>query len=183
MDKFRQVFDAAGSIKVGRFQFDNPDIDMLMVDENNYLEHLQKQPAAIAYFTALKSQCEREYDDLDRYYKYRYNEMYSDCADSLTRAGKKSNVRDIESFVHTKYESELKKMDEKLSELREQRDNVAAFLKGIEQKSFTLSGLTRMIESGLLTPRDSITEEDITEQQKRRETLNRIRNRNRENGQ
>ena len=178
-DKFRKIFDKAGSIKLGRFQFDDPDVDMLAVDENNYLEHLKVQPQAIYYFTSLLKQCERECDEMDRRYKYRQSEMYSDCASSLMREldGKRPTVKEIEAYIYTKYEAELKRMEKSLDELREQRDSVSAFLDGLRQKSFALSSLNQLIIAGLLTPKDSITQEDIEAHQRRKEetTLNRAR--------
>ena len=40
MDKFEKAFDGAHGFRFDRFQFDEPDYEMLIVnDENEYLEH------------------------------------------------------------------------------------------------------------------------------------------------
>lgn len=170
MDKFEEAFNKANGVKFHGFQFDDPTMEMLIVHDEDFLEHLQAQAAGMAYYTALYKQCERKYDQLERRYKYRYNEMYSDCSDTLQAAKKKGNVRDIEAFIHTKYQAELAKMEKALDELRILRDNVYAFLEGWKQKSYTLSSMADMAKAGLLTPRETITQEDIDD------TVTRARN-------
>ncbi len=182
MDKFDEAISRAHGFRFDRFRFDEPDYEMLLVnDETDYLEHLRVQGAGLAYYGALSRQAERGYDEFERRVKYRYNEMYSECSRILAREGRRNNVRDIESFVRTKYEKELDTMYGKLSELRAQRDNIAAFLEGWRQKSFILTSMTSMITAGLLSPRTAITEEDVKNNLERsREILSRI-HRNRTN--
>ena len=159
---FEEAFDKASEISFDRFSFEQPDYDMLIVnDETDYLEHLRVQAAGMAYYTALSKLADRKYEEYDRRFKFRYNEMYSDCSNRLLAEGKKNNVKDIESFVQIKYEAELKKMYAKLDELRENRDYIAAFLEGWKQKSYVLSSMTNMVTAGLLTPREVITENDM----------------------
>lgn len=176
-DRFENAFNNAHEIKFDRFQFDEPDYDMLIVhDENDYLEHLKVQGAGLAYYGALAKQIERNFDELERRLKFRYNEMYAECSNILSREGKKATVRDIESFVQTKYESELHKLYEQLDQLRSQRDYVAAFLDGWRQKSFILTSMTQMITAGLLAPKQTVTEEDMKSNlQHIKEILNRRR--------
>ena len=175
MDSFEEAFNQAHDFTFDRFRFDEPDYEMLIInDENDYLEHLRVQSAGLAYYGALAKQAERNYDEFERRLKFRYNEMYSECSSILSREGKKNNVRDIESFVQTTYESELQRLYDRLAELRSQRDYIAAFLEGWRQKSFLLSSMTNMITAGLLTPKATITEEDYkTNLQRSREILNR----------
>lgn len=168
MDRFEKAFDKAHDFRFDRFKFDEPDYEMLIVnDENEYLEHLRVQSAGLAYYSALAKQADRDYDEYEKNMKFRYNEMYSECSDSLARVGKKTNVKDVESYVQVKYENELKKMYEKLSELRSQRDYINSFLEGWRQKSFVLSSMTNMILSGLLSPKETITEEELQENKER----------------
>ena len=56
-DKFEKAFNGAHEMKFDRFQFDEPDYDMLVIeDENDYLEHLRVQGAGLAYYGALAKQ-------------------------------------------------------------------------------------------------------------------------------
>ena len=161
MANYEKVYEKAGELTFDRFKFNEPDIDMLVInDENDFLEHLRVQGAGMAYYTALYEQCKREYDQYERMVKYRYNEMYSTCSDVLLNKGKKNNVRDIEAAVRTTYSNELDRMEKKLDELKKERDNVGAFLEGWKQKSYILSSMADMIKAGLLTPREAITNDE-----------------------
>lgn len=174
MNKFEEAFNKA-SISFDKFKLEEPDYDMLVVqDENDYLEHLKVQSAGLAYYYALAKQIENEYDEHERKMKFRYNEMYSECSDALARAGKKSNVKDVDAFVQSKYEAELKKGYARLSELRSQRDCTNAFLEGWRQKGFVLNSMTQMIMAGLLTPRQAVTEEMAEEQNNQLKTAREI---------
>lgn len=167
MDKFEKAFDGAHGFRFDRFQFDEPDYEMLIVnDENEYLEHLRVQSAGLAYYSALSKQADREYEEFERRFKFRYNEMYTTCSDELARAGRKNNVKDIEAYVQVKYEAELKNSYKRLDELKSQKDYIAAFLEGWRQKSFLLSSMTNMITAGLMSPKETITEEEVEKNRK-----------------
>ena len=92
--------------------------------------------------------------------------MYTTCSDELARAGKKNNVKDIEAYVQVKYEAELKNSYKRLDELKSQKDYIAAFLEGWRQKSFLLSSMTNMITAGLMSPKETITEEEVEKNRK-----------------
>ena len=160
MDKFEEAFEKASSFSFDKFQFDNPDYEMLVIDEESYLEHLKVQSAGIAYYGSLSKSADRRYEDLERRYKIRYNEMFSDCSDTLFKVGKKA-VKDIEALVQCKYEEELKKWEKALSEARVYKDNANAFYEAWKNKSFGLNSMTQMITSGLLSPKTSISEDDM----------------------
>lgn len=172
MDKFETAFNGAHETRFDRFTFNNPDYDMLVVhDEDDYLEHLRVQGAGLAYYTALAKQAERDYEDCERHLRFRYNEMYAECSDTLARAGKKNNVRDIEAFVQTKYESELARRYATLGDLRKQKDYINAFLEGWRQKSYILSAMNGLVAAGLLTPREAVTQDDVDNQRIARDIL------------
>ena len=178
MNRFEKAYEDAQGFSFAGHRFDEPCYEMLTVTEDDFLEHLRVQSAGLAYYGALAKQSEKEYDDFERRLRFRYNEMYAECSETLLRAGKKNNVKDIEAFVQTKYETELRRMYDRLGELRSQRDYVNAFLEGWKQKSFTLSSMTQMIAAGLLSPRESIQEEETNEDrlEKSRQILSKKRN-------
>lgn len=176
MDRFEEAFQNA-DVRFSGFRLEEPSYDMLVIeDENDYLDHLRVQGAGLAYYTALAKQAERNCEELERGYRYRYNEMYSECSDALLRMGKKNNVKDIEAFVQTKYEAELKAFWRRLDEAKQQRDNIQAFLEGWKQKSYTLTSMTSLITAGLLTPRETITQEDVQNNREKIKEILRRRN-------
>lgn len=165
MDKFERAFEEAHEFKFDKFQFDEPDYRMLIVqDEDEYQEHLRVQAAGLAYYICIAKQAERNFEQFDRKVKFRLNEMYKDCSNRLakdeTRTGRKATVRDIEIAVQDLYGEEIASLYSHLDELKSQRDYSSAFLEGWRQKSYQLSSMTNLITAGLLTPKTTITEED-----------------------
>lgn len=172
---FEKAFDNASGMTCDGTRFDQPNYDMLVVTQENYLEALKMQAAGMAYYGTLAKEAEREVEEAERKYRFRYNEMYSDCSDSLARLGKKNNVKDIESFVQSKYEKELDRMNETLGQLKRQRDMAITFMEAWKQRGFTLNNMTELVKSNLLSPKQTITEEDMDASARRREALDRLR--------
>lgn len=175
---FQNAFEEANSMICDGVRFDEPNYDMLVVTEQNYLEALKTQASGIAYYGTLAKECQREVEEAQRRYRFRYNEMYSDCSDSLARLGKKNNVKDIESFVQSKYEKQLERMNESLNILKKQRDMAVAFMQAWKQRGFTLNNMTELVKSNLLSPKQYVqSQEDSEQSMKRSEILQRLRNR------
>lgn len=168
MDKFNDAFDKAHDFSFDGFQFDEPDLNMLVFDEDNYLEHLRMQSAGLAYYGNLMKSAERYLDDLEERYKVRYNELYFECSDILARTGKQNNVRDINALVYCKYEKELTQWRTSITEAKKRKDGMSTFYEGWKAKGFSLNAMTQMITAGLLTPRTTISEEDVENSRRRR---------------
>ncbi len=168
MNKYEQALERGHSIEFDAYRFDSPDYDALMVTEENYLEHLRVQAAGLAYYGTLAKQAERDLAELELRYKNRYNEMYSECASVINRTGQKNTVKDIETFVETKYESELSRWRSELSEARKNCDGISSYYDAWKAKGFALSSMTSLITAGLLGPKTVITEEDVGRSRERR---------------
>lgn len=165
--KFEEAFNGAHGFIFDRFKFDEPCYEMLIIeDEDQYLEHLRVQAAGLAYYTMVARNAAKDYEDLDRKVKFRYNEMYKHASDALIGRNKKATIRDIEIELQITFRKELDDMYEELKEARDARDYAEAFLKGWEQKSYQLSNMTDMITAGLLTPKETVTEEDMENQRR-----------------
>lgn len=173
---FEGAFERANEMTCDGTRFDQPNYDMLVVTEENYLQALKMQAAGMAYYGTLAKEADREVEEAERKYRFRYNEMYSDCSDSLSRLGKKNNVKDIESFVQSKYEKELERMNENLISLKRQRDMAVTFMEAWKQRGFTLNNMTELVKSNLLSPKQSVTEEEMDMSNRRKEILERLRN-------
>lgn len=171
MDKFDNAFNKAHDIEFDAFKFDEPNYEALMFDEESYLEHLRVQAAGLAYYGTLAKTSEREYFDLDRRYHNRYNEMYSECSDTLSKIGKRNNVKDIEALVRCKYESELEKWETELEASKLRKDGIASYYEAWKAKGFALNNMTSLITAGLLTPKTTISDEDINNMNQRKMNL------------
>ena len=174
MNRFQDAFERGHGIEFDAFRFDSPDYDALMVTGENYLEHLRVQAAGLAYYGTLAKTMERECDELERRYKSRYNEMYSECSDILMRAGKNKNQKDVDSFVRCKFENELQNWERELAEAKANKDGAMGYYEAWKAKGFALSSMTSLITAGLLTPKTTITETDVEESSRRRSGISEI---------
>ena len=166
--KFDDAFEKAHGIEFDAFKFDEPDYDALQVTEENFLEMLRVQAAGIAYYGTLAKKCEAEYDKLERAFKARYTEMYDDCGSKIRLAREKDNVKNVESFINSKYQAELKDWYDKLDDLRAKRDSTAMYYEAWKSKGFALASMRDLVAAGLLKIRTSITEEDMDEMRSKR---------------
>ena len=160
---FEKAFGGAGEIAFDKFKFEEPDYDMLQFDEESYLEHLKVQAAGLAYYGTLAKTAERECEDLEKRYKMWYNGVYSDCSDIIARAGKKNGVKDIDALVQCKFEDKIKEWENALKKARMEKDNAQMWYEAWKAKGFALSSMTNLITAGLLTPKTSITEDDMNQ--------------------
>lgn len=161
MDRFDEAFERAHGITANGIRLDEPDYSMLTVDEESFLEHLKVQAAGLAYYSSLAKAAARALEDLERRYRYRYNEMYAECADIQSRATGRVNAREVEALMRSKYESELDRWDASISEAKAKKDGVESFYEGWKAKGFSLNSMTSLVTSNLLTPKTSITEDDM----------------------
>lgn len=155
---FEKAFDAAGGKAFGAFRFDEPDYDMLVIeDEQDYLAHLKVQAAGMAYYYALARAAERRLEDAQRAMKLRQSELYDQCAAEMAKLGKKPLAKEIDAFAAARNRKEIEAMDRRIADLKAAADYANAFLEGWRQKSFTLSAMNQMVQAGLLTPREMVT--------------------------
>lgn len=151
----------AESMSMGEWDFENPSIEMLEVNENNYLESLSKQPAALAYFGTLYKEAQRELEDIELYYKNRYNEMYGECSDIISKQKIKSTQRDVDALVRTKYTSELEELEKQIRVKKKNKDVYEMFYEGWKAKSFALGSFTNLVTTGFVHPKETISENDM----------------------
>ncbi len=157
-DKFKEAFEKARDFEFGKFSFERPTYDMLVIkDEDEFLLHLQMQSAGLAYFGALMKKTERAFDEYENKSEARKLQIYAECSRSLSMGGKKPTVNDIKAEMNARYEAELDAMQARLDALREEKDYVSTFYKAWEQKAFQLNAMSRMITAGLLSPSGAVS--------------------------
>ena len=155
------VIKKAETMSMGEWDFENPSIEMLEVTEENYLDSLAKQPVALAYFGTLYKEAQRELEDIELYYKNRYNEMYGECSDIISKQKVKSTQRDVDALVRTKYTSELEEIEKQLRAKKKNKDIYEMFYEGWKAKSFALGSFTNLVTTGFLHPKETISKDDM----------------------
>ena len=155
------IIKEAKNLQIGEYNFECPSIEMLDVNENNYLESLSKHPAAIAYYGTLFRESQRDLENMEMFYKNRYAEMYGECSNIL---GSTKNVKftqkDVEALIRTKYGKELNDLENKIKNLKKNKDVFEMFYEGWKAKSFVLGSYTNLVMSGFIQPKQSIVEDE-----------------------
>lgn len=171
--KLEEVFSKAGKIKLKEFDFENFDMEMLIIDAENLEEHISKQSAAVAYYGALYKQAVRNYEDAKKAWEYREKVMYAESSD-LSKYDKKPTRNDIEAQVVIDHEDEIKEWQDKINNLKAQRDNLEVFWEGWKQKSFAINNFVDVYLSEKKT-KDDVMEEDRGESERVRNVIARMR--------
>jgi hypothetical protein len=177
MFNFKEMIEKQGAkMTIAGFNFDTPNMDMLVVTEDTFEEHLAKQPAALAYYGVLYKDTKRAYEDLERKNNIRRSEMYGVCSSTLNKTAAKSTVKDIDALIQSKYTAELEKMAQELSELKAAVDCLEVYYASWQQKSYTLTSYSTLVASGVIVPKSSVGEEDYEKANARRSALEHFKN-------
>ena len=155
---FDKLMSQASKTSIGAWNFEDPDMSILTVTEENFEEHLVKQPAAIAYFGFLMKEAAREYEQLNKAFEYRYSEMYGDCANVLSKGKDKMTIKSVEAMILSKYQTELEDWNKRLAVKREKKDNFEIFYESWKQKGYTLNNFKDLVVAGLISLPTSITD-------------------------
>ena len=166
--RFDSAIEKGEQIEFDRFRFDEPDLDSLIVTEENFLEQLRVQAAGIAYYGTVAKRAEAAYDEAEKRFRAQYAEWYDSCAATIRRTGQKDSQKSIESFMNTKHEKELEDWSEHLAKLRKDRDGAVSFYEGWKAKGFALASMKDLVTAGLIRISASITEDDVDRMEERR---------------
>lgn len=152
-----EFINAASDITMSNIRFDELDVHSLIVNDENLLDALSKQSAAIAYFGALYKKAKSFYEDLKKQYEYEYDNMYQSASNHLAKfKDSKSTQKDISAMVTSKYPEKVKEWNEKLQKARDMSDMFEVYYEGWKQKSFVLNNMTQLAMSGLLSPKGAV---------------------------
>jgi len=146
--KLNKFLDEGEKFDISNMSFEDISLKMLVVNETNFVDQLEKHAAGIAYFGALAKGASRDLHEAEKAYKNRYNEMFSECSTQLKKSSdNKPLTREIEAFVQSKYETELTNLDSKLNILQEFKDNTEVYYESWKQKSYMLNNMTSLTVS------------------------------------
>ena len=168
IDKFIEDTD---SMTMNNIRFDELDVNSLIVNEENLLDALSKQAAAVAYFGALYKRTKNMYEDMKKQCEYQYNIYYQSASNYLSKdKTSKNTIKDIEAMTYAKYSKEINEWNEKLQKARDMADMFESYYEAWKQKSFVLNNMTQMAITGLLTPKGSIVDPDSIDNPKNKMT-------------
>ena len=152
--KMDEFLKNTSSIDVCGFKLEDFDHNALIITEENFQEHLQKQSAGTAYYGTLYKSLKQELNKLsnDRAKKL------SECTDRamlvLQKQSSKSTarptIREAETMALMANSKIFEEYDKKIYEIEEQCNFVEQYYEAWKQKSFTLNNMTSLICAGFI---------------------------------
>lgn len=154
MEKFDigKFLNKTSNIEVCGIKLENFDPDALIVTEENFIEHLQKQSAGTAYYGVIFKNLKQE---MLRIISER-NRKLAECTDrsmlSLQKQSSKGKptIREAETMAIMVNSKIFEDYDRKISEIEEQCNSVEQYYEAWKQKSYTLNNITNLVCAGFI---------------------------------
>ena len=141
-------------IKINNINFDQISFQNLLIDttnESDFLQHLEKQAAGIAYYGMLFKQAQQELNKLQKKRNDYYMEKYQLSQLSLVKMGTSKPTKwEVDALTQQNYKKALDKFDQQINQLTEQTDVLQQYYQGWKQKGFVLNNMVSLISSGLM---------------------------------
>ena len=141
-------------IKINNINFDQISFYNLLIDttnESDFLQHLEKQAAGIAYYGMLFKQAQQELNKLQKKRNDYYMEKYQLSQLSLVKMGTSKPTKwEVDALTQQNYKKALDKFDQQINQLTEQIDVLQQYYQGWKQKGFVLNNMVSLISSGLM---------------------------------
>lgn len=147
VDNFIQ---SGSKIQLNGINFDQLNWDNLIVDQqNNFLQHLQKQAAGLAYYGFLYRQAKLQLKKLQKQKQQKMTQKTSQSMIALQKMGKATKMQ-AEAMALMTYKTLFDKYDKQIQQLTEQVDLLQAYYNAWQQKGYALNNMTTLISSGLV---------------------------------
>lgn len=148
------------NVEVCGIKLENFDSRALIVNEENFVEHLQKQSAGTAYYGVIYKSLKQE---LNKICSER-NKKLSECIDRAmlalqkqsSKSSSKPTIREAETMALMTNSKIFEEFDKKICEIEEQCNSVEQYYEAWKQKSYTLNNITNLVCAGFIKLDDSI---------------------------
>ena len=145
-----KFIEYGSKIQLNGINFDQLDWKNLIVDQqNNFLQHLQKQAAGLAYYGFLYKQAKQQLKKLQKQKQEKMTEKVSQSMVALQKMGKTTRV-EAQAMALMTYKSLFDKYDKQIQELTEQVDLLQTYYNAWQQKGYALNNMTTLISNGLI---------------------------------
>jgi len=140
-ENVKHTIDGMGQVELSGIKLESADARLLDVGSLDFSKHIAMQPAAIAFFGAMKKEATRRQAILkrsyDRWQKKRWA-MSKAAVLSGSTAQYKPTLADIESRFIIDNEAEIEEWDKKMDKVQEESDTLDSWYEAWRQKSFSL---------------------------------------------
>ena len=148
------LIQQGSKIKINNINFDQINFQNLLIDttnESDFLEHLEKQAAGVAYYGMLFKQAQQQLNKLQKQKNDYYMQKYQISQLSLVKMGTSKPTKwQVDSLTQQNYKKVLDKFDQQINELTEQIDILQQYYQGWKQKGYVLNNMVSLISNGLM---------------------------------
>ena len=148
-----KLFQQGSKIQLNDINFDEVNFQNLMVNtqDGSFLQHLQKQPAGVAYYGMLHKQAKQE---LKRLQKQRDSYLKNKASLSMLTLQKATTGKvtkyEAEDMALMSYKEVFDKYNQQIEELTEQTDILQEYYLAWKQKGFTLNNIVNLVNTGFI---------------------------------
>ena len=148
------LIQQGSKIKINNINFDQINFENLLIDttnESDFLQHIEKQAAGIAYYGMLFKQAQQQLNKLQKQRNDYYMQKSQLSQLSLVKMGSTKPTKwQIDSLTQQNYKKALQKFDQQINQLTQQVDILQQYYQGWKQKGFVLNNMVSLISSGLM---------------------------------
>jgi len=155
--------EGLGDVELSGTKLESAQRDLLNISWGDLDQHVAMQPAAMAYFGALKKEAKRSLDAIkrahDRWEKKKYAEARV-AVESGTKAVSSIKVEDVKARFIIDNEDEIEKWDERLDKAQLEYDTLDVWMEAWKQKSFSMREYVSIDEDERFSGSSSMTTEE-----------------------
>lgn len=123
--------------------------NLIVDDQQNFLQHLQKQSAGLAYYGFLYKQAKQQLRKLQKQRDEKMAQKVSQSMVALAKMGKTTRSQ-AQAMASMTYKTLFQKIDKQIDQLSQQVDLLESYYNAWQQKGYALNNMTSLINSGLI---------------------------------
>ena len=145
-----KFLEQGSNIQLNGINFDQFNWDNLIISQqNNFMQHLQKQAAGSAYYGFLYKQARQQLRKLEKQKQDKMTQKVSQSMVALQKMGKTTRV-EAQAMALMTYKTLFDKYDEQIQQLTEKVDLLQTYYNAWQQKGYALNNMTTLISNGLI---------------------------------
>lgn len=147
VNKFLQQ---GSKITLNGINFDQINWSNLIVnEEENFLEHLQKQAAGLAYYGFLYRQAKQQLRRIQKQKQDKLTQKVSQAMVALQKMGKTTKLQ-AQAMATMTHKTLFDKYDKQIQQLTQQVDLLQNYYNAWQQKGYALNNMTSLINNGII---------------------------------
>ncbi len=163
IENVKNAIDGMGQVDLSGIKLESADVRLLDVGSMDLDRHVAMQPAAIAYFGAMKKEANRRLAMLKRNYERWKQKQWAVAKISVlsgSTAQWKPTQADIESRFVADNEIEIERQEKQIDKAQEEADTLDSWYEAWRQKSFALQEHISITNDERWNSKTSITGEE-----------------------